>query len=169
MAVEVEIGSGRSLGWIDILAYHPDTGIMLVIELKTEIHDMGMIERSFSWYGREAWQAARRQGWRPRKAVGCLLLLATEANDDRARTNRDVLDLEFAGRAPALAQVVAGQDDVAVATRFVAMVDPASRRRTWLRPLRIDGRRSVAPYKDYADFMRSTRVEEAAELTATFR
>ncbi len=109
VAVEVEVGGNRSRGWIDILAYHPGTRILLVIELKTEIVDIGAIQRSFSWYGREAWQAARRQGWRPERAVGCLLLLATEANDDRARANRDVLDLEFPGRAAGLTQLVRGR------------------------------------------------------------
>jgi transcriptional regulator with XRE-family HTH domain len=158
VTVEVEVGSDRSRGWIDILAYHTETRILLVIELKTEIVDMGGIQRSFSWYGREAWQAAKRSGWRPERAFGCLLLLATEANDDRARANRDVMDLEFQGRAANLTRLVAGERLDVVPKRFVAMVDPASRRRAWLRPLRIDGRRAGTPYRDYADFMRSTRL-----------
>ena len=153
---EVEFGSHRSHGWIDVLAFHPPTGILLVIELKTEIHDMGAIQRSIRWYEREAWRAARRFGWRPGKQVGCLLLLATEANDARSTSNRDVLDAEFRGRARELTALVEGERGPNLPNRFVATVDPASRRRAWLRPLRIDGRRSRAPYADYADFMRST-------------
>ena len=155
VATEVEIGGNRSRGWIDILAYHPEAGVLLVIELKTEIHDLGAIVRHATWYEREAWQAARRHGWRPRMANSCLLLLATEANDDRARANREALDLEFPGRAEDLEAIVGGQDVSGSGKRYVAMVDPRSRRRVWLRPLRIDGRRSLAPYEDYAAFMRS--------------
>lgn len=59
---EVEVGGDRSRGWIDVLAFHPTTGVLLVIELKTEIHDLGQIERSLGWYEREAWAAARRFG-----------------------------------------------------------------------------------------------------------
>jgi hypothetical protein len=30
------------------------------------------------------------------------------------------------------------------------MIDPLSRRRDWLRPTRLDGRRTRAPHEDYA-------------------
>jgi transcriptional regulator with XRE-family HTH domain len=156
VATEVEVGGDRSRGWIDILAYHAATGILLVIELKTEIHDVGAIQRSLGWYEREAWQAARRLGWRPRHIVGCLLLLATEANDTRVADNRDVFTAAFSGRARDLDAILSAQIPPGRISRCVAMVDPRSRRRTWLRPLRIDGRRVRAPYQDYADFMRAT-------------
>ena len=42
----------------------------------------------------------------------------------------------------------------------LAMIDPSSRRREWLIRTTVDGRRSAAPYVDYADFMR--RREERA-------
>ena len=153
VATEVEIGGDRSRGWIDILAYHPSTGMLLVIELKTEIHDLSAIQRSLGWYQREAWGAARRLGWRPRKVIGCLLLLATEANDIRSTENRDVLGADFPARTRDLNAIVAGGIPADGARRGVAMVDPRSRRNAWLRPLRIDGRRRPAPYRNYADFM----------------
>jgi hypothetical protein len=156
VATEVEVGGDRSRGWIDILAYHAATGILLVIELKTEIRDLGAIQRSLGWYEREAWHAARRLGWRPRWIVGCLLLLATDANDTRAADNRDVLAAQFGGRARDLDAILTSQSPAARLPRCVAMVDPRSRRRAWLRPLRIDGRRVRAPYQDYAEFMRAT-------------
>jgi transcriptional regulator with XRE-family HTH domain len=154
VASEIEVGGDRSRGWIDMLAYHPASGLLLVIELKTEVHDLGAIQRTLGWYEREAWQSARRLGWRPRQVIGCLLLLASEANDLRCVANRDVFDMAFAGRARELDSIVGG-DGPGIARRFVAMVDPRSRRRIWLRSLRIDGRRVRAPYVDYADFMRS--------------
>lgn len=152
---EVEIGSNRSRGWIDILAVHPGTGLMLVIELKTEIRDLGGIERSLGWYEREAWVAARRLGWRPHRALGCLLLLATEANELRLAANRASIDVGFPLRARHLGPIVTEGSVPDLSGRAIAMIDPRSKRRAWCGPLRLDGRRSAAPYLDYADFMRS--------------
>jgi transcriptional regulator with XRE-family HTH domain len=155
VATEVEIGGDRSRGWIDVLAFHASTGMLLVIEIKTEIHDLGAIQRSLGWYEREAWMAARRLGWQPGWSVGCLLLLATDANDTRVAANRHPFAIGFPARATDLARVVAGRSEAITPGRAVAMIDPRSRRAAWLRPLRVDGRRSPAPYGDYADFMRA--------------
>ena len=161
VATEVEIGSDRSRGWIDVVAWHPLTRWLLVIEIKTEIHDLGAIERSLGWYEREAWVAARRRGWAPKRAIACLLLLATDANDVRARANRVPLSEGFPVRATELGRLAEGEIPASVAgsegaqRRALAMIDPLSRRTAWLRPLQIDGRRSPAPFADYADFMRS--------------
>ncbi len=158
--VEVEVGEDRSRGWIDLLACHPVSRVLLVIEIKTEIHDLGQIERSLGWYEREAWAAARRFGWRPKRQIGCLLLLATQANDLRIASNRASIEAGFPLRARHVGTVVSGEPDSgepdsAETGRAIAMVDPRSRRRAWCGALRIDGRRSAAPYLDYADFMRS--------------
>lgn len=153
VAPEVEVGADRSRGWIDVLAWHPQSGPLLVIEIKTEIHDLGAIERSLSWYEREAWIAARRLGWRPRRSIGCLLLLATDANDLRVGANRVPFAIGFPVRARDLSALIDGLESPRIG-RGVAMIDPLSKRNVWLRPLRVDGRRSQAPYADYADFMR---------------
>ena len=58
VATEVEIRGARGPGWIDVLAFHPGTGRLLVIEIKTEIDDLGRIA------------AARRLGWTPRPDHG---------------------------------------------------------------------------------------------------
>jgi transcriptional regulator with XRE-family HTH domain len=154
VAREVEVGGGRSRGWIDILAYHPRTGLVLVVEVKTELRDLGQIERTLGWYEREAWASARRLSWRPTRVVGVLLLLGTEANEDRVRSNRDALDGAFRLRAVDLRRMVEGSV-AGIVGRGLAMIDPRSKRRLWIRPTRIDGRRSPAPYTDYAGFMRS--------------
>lgn len=156
---EVEVGGDRSRGWIDILAFHPASRILLVIEIKSEIHDLGQIERSLGWYEREAWAAARRSGWRPEQLIGCLLLLATEANDVRLAANRASIEAGFPLRGRHLGPIVGGGAPPTEAGRALAMIDPLSRRRAWCGALRIDGRRSRAPYLDYADFMRSTGPE----------
>jgi transcriptional regulator with XRE-family HTH domain len=155
VAREVEVGGDRSRGWIDILAWHPVTSLLMVIEIKTELHDLGAIERTLGWYEREAWAAARRFGWRPSGVVGSLLVLSTDAVEQRVRDNRSALDHAFSLRASDLVAMVAdGTRRGPARARAMATIDPRSRRRVWLRPFRIDGRRTASPYRDYADFVR---------------
>lgn len=154
---EVEVVHGRSHGWIDLLAIDPHSGTLLVIEIKTQLDDLGQIERSLSWYEREAVAAARRLGWRPRRVNGWLLLLATAAADSRVVENREALGAAFPGRAPGMIEWLRGSDPGALDRRALAMIDPRNRRQAWLIRSRVDGRRTPAPYRDYADFMASLR------------
>jgi transcriptional regulator with XRE-family HTH domain len=148
---EVEIEGRRGPGWIDVLAFHAESGTLLVIEIKTEIHDVGRIQRTLAWYERRAWTAARDRGWIVRRAHATLLLLATDAVDARLRENRDLADEAFRGRAGELAAFAIEPSGNAIESgRSLAMIDPLSRRRDWLRPTRIDGRRARAPFEDYA-------------------
>jgi transcriptional regulator with XRE-family HTH domain len=153
-ANEVEVGGDRSRGWIDILAYHPDHRLLLVIEVKTEIRDLGAIERTLGWYEREAWTATRRLAWRPRRVVGCLFLLATEMNESRIHDNQAAFSLGFPIRATDLRRIMANDAPPPHGARAMALIDPRSRRQQWLRPSRLDGRPTPPPYVDYADFMR---------------
>ena len=153
-ATEVEVGGDRSRGWIDVLAYNPDHRMMLVIEIKTEIRDLGAIERTLGWYEREAWAAVQRLGWRPSKAVGCLLFLATEMNEARIGDNLGAFSAGFPIRATELQRIMANGMPPPRGARAMALIDPRSRRQNWLRPSRLHGRPTPAPYVDYADFMR---------------
>lgn len=154
-ATEVPIGWDRPRGWIDVLAWHRASGITLVVEIKTELHDLGAIDRQLQRYEGAAWTSARALGWRPRAIGGVLLALATDAVDERARENRGLLGRSFPGRVPDLEETIASGRFPLPERRFLALIDPLSRRTTWLRSLRIDGRRAAAPYADYASFMRA--------------
>jgi transcriptional regulator with XRE-family HTH domain len=157
-AREVEIAHGRSHGWIDLLAFEPRTHALVVNELKTEIEDLGRIERTLAWYERAGWASAHDRGWRPRFVVGCLLVLDTERNHERLQANREALATGFPVRAPALSRWIAdSQRPLPASARALALVDPLRRRTEWLRAAPIDGRRTPAPYADYADFMRQLR------------
>lgn len=152
---EVEIVGSRGPGWIDVLAFHVASGTLLVIEIKTEIHDFGRIQRTLAWYERRAWPVARDRGWTVRRSHGVLLLLATDAVDSRLRENRHVADEAFPGRADGLVSLT--NDPSAVVSpgvRSLAMIDPLSLRHDWLRPTRLDGRRARAPHEDYASVVR---------------
>jgi hypothetical protein len=157
-AREVDISYGRSHGWIDLLAFDPRSGALAVNEIKTEIEDEGRIERTMGWYERAAWEVARNLGWRPRLVVGCLLLLDSERNHERIRGNREALATGFPVRAFALTSWLGGpRRPWPAPARALALVDPLSRREAWLRATTRDGRRTPAPFEDYADFMRRLR------------
>jgi transcriptional regulator with XRE-family HTH domain len=145
---EVEIGTGRYRGWVDVLAFRPTDRCVVCVEIKTEIDDIGRIQRTLTWYERETWTAARRLGWQPRTVGSALLILSSTENDARVRSNRDVLGQTFPARARDLASWLA-TPGVPAPARGLAMVDPRSPRREWLRATTTDGRRSPAAYADY--------------------
>lgn len=151
-AREVELVEGRWRGWIDLLAFDRRTGTLLVIEIKTRIDDVGALERQIGWYERAARQVARARGWNVRRVLTWLLVLASDEVDASLAANRDVMARAFPGRADDMTDVVtrtgAGGSPPA---RSLAALDPARRRRTWILPTRLDGRRGAAPYRDYRD------------------
>jgi transcriptional regulator with XRE-family HTH domain len=150
---EVEVGGDRSRGWIDILAFDPRSRALLVIEVKTEIHDIGAIERTINWYRRESLGAARRFGWRPARVSSALLVLQSSVNDRRIVATSAVFAAAFPGRAAELRTLIDGSG-VPAEDRFLAMIDPRSRRSAWLRSTPSENRRSTAPYADYIDAAR---------------
>jgi transcriptional regulator with XRE-family HTH domain len=153
VAQEVEVGSARSRGWIDVLAFERSRGAVLVVEIKTELMNVGAVQRNMSWYEREAWGAAKRQRWHPRRVTGLVLLLATEANEGSIRANRELMKQWCPVRAIEMDGWLRDPEAMPRA-RALALIDPASRRRRWLLPAAIDGRRTRSPYVNYADFMR---------------
>ena len=150
---EVEIAQGRSHGWIDLLAFDPKTGTLLVIEIKTRLDDLGAIERQLGWYERASFDVARRSGWRPRRTIGWLLVLASDEVEAVLRSNRELLAQAFPTRARAMADLLAAPE-TATGRRGLALIDPTTKRRAWLAPSRLDGRRSPAPFTDYGDAAR---------------
>ncbi|MEO5884019.1 MAG: hypothetical protein ABIQ58_00675, partial [Candidatus Limnocylindrales bacterium] len=85
--------------------------------------------------------------------VTWLLALASDEVDGAIRTNREALREGFPVRAPIMRGVLVGTAD-APQGRGLALIDPASRRGECLISTRAEGRRSDAPYRDYADTAR---------------
>jgi transcriptional regulator with XRE-family HTH domain len=154
---EVGIVDGRTHGWIDLLAFEPTTRSLVIIEIKTQLDDVGQVERTLGWYERQVWTACRRLRWRPSRVVSWLVLLATEAVEARLEVNRAALRLAFPERAPAMHRWLRDPTSGRVPGRGLAVVDPRNRRRVWLLRTRLDGRRSPSPYRNYADFISRSR------------
>jgi transcriptional regulator with XRE-family HTH domain len=151
---EVEIVGARSHGWIDILAFDPRSGALLIVEIKTAIRDVGAIERQLGWYERRAIDVASDLGWQASHVSSWLVLLASEEVEDGLRQHRDLVRIAFPRRAHAMRDDVLQPERLSASARGIALIDPTSRRRWWLLPTRLDGRRTTAPYRDYADAVR---------------
>jgi len=155
VAREVEVVHGRRHGWIDLLAFHPRTGVLLIIEIKTRLDDIGAVERQMAWYERSAWSVAHGLGWKPRRTMSWLLALDSSEVEMVLRANRDVFGIAFPARARDLSMLLGGNETKASAGRGLALIDPRSRGCDWLRRSRIDGRRSPPAYEGYADAARA--------------
>jgi transcriptional regulator with XRE-family HTH domain len=153
---EVQIGTPGRPGWIDVLAYNPESRVLLVIEVKTELADLGGLERQLGWYSQEARRAVRGLGWKPTEVTPAALLLSTELNDDRIRENAAAIRQSFPRRWRDLSAIIQGAGTVSHGWA-IALIDPRSRVRDWCRPTVLDGRRSAAPYRNIADFVRALR------------
>jgi len=148
---EAEVGSGRIRGYIDLLAHRQSDGAVVVIEVKTEIRDLGAITRTLRWYAEEAPAAARRLGWRPRRVVVALVVLDSKAVEDEFHATADAVRGAFPADPLALGEWLTDPSASAPTGFAVGFVDPASHRRAWLRRGRLHGRRSAATYVDYRD------------------
>ena len=161
-AREVEIVHGRSHGWIDLLAFDPKTGTLIVIEFKTRLDDLGAVERQLGWYERSAFGIAAELGWHPRRVVVWLLVLASDEVEGVLRANRDLMARSFPIRAREMSGLLDGASQPGRG-RGIALIDPTSKRRNWLGPSRIDGRRSPSPFTDYGDAARRLAVPSRSQ------
>lgn len=150
--VEVRLGSAR--GFIDVLAFR--SGTLLIGEIKTEIRDIGELQRTLNWYRAAAMDLAGARRWTVDRVLSCVFVLATVANDERIAANRLILEQSFPLRHRAVAGFLNGEGGGS----GLVLIDPARRQRDWLISAAVDGRRSLAPYRDYRDFM--TRAARAS-------
>lgn len=160
-AREVPIIDGRWRGWIDVLAFDPRTGTLIIIEIKTVIDDLGALERQLSWYEGTARRVAMDLGWRPRRILTWLLVLSTSQNEHAMSQNRDVFERAFPIDVAAMEALAQDPSTSWSGGRAVALIDPARRRRRWLVRPRIGGGRAAAPYRDYRDAAASLAVTRA--------
>jgi len=82
-------------GVIDVLALHPPSGALLVIELKTELVDVQALIASVDRYRRLAPQLARERGWEVRSVSCWVLLRDSPANHRRLSAHATVLRTAF--------------------------------------------------------------------------
>ena len=150
-ATEVLLGVGAPTGWIDILAFRPADRALLIEETKTEVPDMGGLQRSLAFYEREAWAAAAALGWRPARAFVLAVGLDTAALGRRLGDNRDLVERAFPGPVDRMASWLADPSAPPPRGWTLALADPASRGQAWLRPTPIGTRRRPPAYANYQE------------------
>ncbi|MEO8511689.1 MAG: helix-turn-helix transcriptional regulator [Chloroflexota bacterium] len=82
-------------GSIDILAFHPPTGSLLVIELKTELVDVSGLLAAVDRYRRLAPELATRQGWQVQSVSCWVIFRDTATNRRRVAAHAGVLRSTF--------------------------------------------------------------------------
>jgi transcriptional regulator with XRE-family HTH domain len=154
-ATEVHVETPGAHGWIDLLAFEPSIRRLIVIEFKTELRDLGGLDRQLDVYARGCLASAHARGWQPAEVLIVTTVLATAENDAVVAAHRSALRSSFPmrGRAAVAAMLDAGP----VTGRGLLMVDPLRAGRQAFTSCQVDGRRTDAPYEDYADFMRAVR------------
>lgn len=163
--VEQPFADGRTRGWIDLLAFDPASGRLVVVEVKTQLRDFGGLLRQVGWYASRARAVAREIGWRVRSVDAVVVFLATEDNDAALEANADMIRSSFPCRGRALrAGLMPGGR---LGGWGLAMIDPRRRGDRRWATLRLDGRRERAPYRSYADFIRVSRSGSPAASAAS--
>jgi len=95
VATEVSFSIRGERGSIDILAFHPATGTLLVMEVKSVLPDMQAMLVTIDRKGRRAHEIARERGWRATSVTRLLVLpddrTARRRVEDHAATFRTAL------------------------------------------------------------------------------
>jgi len=100
-APEVSFAIYGERGVIDILAFHPATGSLLVIELKTELVALENLLSTMDVRLRHATAIARERGWHAKSVSAWIVLTDTATNRRRAKAHQAALRAAFSadGRA----------------------------------------------------------------------
>lgn len=98
VAIEVSFNHYGDRGRCDLLAYHPATGILIVVEVKTAIADVQELLGRLDTKVRLAYQLAEGQGWPRPVAVVPVLVLANERQQYRIVADHSALFARFALR-----------------------------------------------------------------------
>jgi transcriptional regulator with XRE-family HTH domain len=91
IAPEVSFSIYAERGVIDILMWHPGRRALLVIELKTDIVDVGEMLGTLDKKRRLAWQIAKERGWSPVTVSGWIVVAGSRTNQRRISEFRAML------------------------------------------------------------------------------
>lgn len=121
-------------GRIDLLAYDPQTGTLVIVEVKTHLLDLQDLFGSLNFKERLVSTIAERRGWTVRRRVSVLGVASTAANRDTVRSHPSLFG-GFEGRRLTVAALRGGEGRI---LHWVAAAEAS--RTSW-----IAGRRRVRP------------------------
>jgi transcriptional regulator with XRE-family HTH domain len=95
MASEVSFSIWGERGVIDLLLWHPERRALLIIELKTELVDVGGLLSTMDRRRRLTAQIVKGRGWYPRVVSTWVIMAASRTNARRIADHRTVLRTAF--------------------------------------------------------------------------
>jgi len=107
-------------GVIDILAFHPPSGALLVVELKTDLVDVQQLMSAVDRYRRLAPRIARERGWQMRSVSAWVVFRDTRTNRRRVAAHADVLHVAFPHERRTVRRWLRNPDAPIAALSFVA-------------------------------------------------
>jgi transcriptional regulator with XRE-family HTH domain len=99
---EVSFSRYGERGVIDLLAWHQGRRVLLVIELKTAIIDIGELVGTLDRKVRNAWDIARSMGWEPLVVSSLLIVGEGATNRRRVAAHAATFDAAYPIRAAAI-------------------------------------------------------------------
>lgn len=126
-APEVSFSIYGEHGVIDVLAFHPPTGSLLVIEIKTELADLqetlGTLDRKI----RLAPQIAKARGWKARSVSAWLVIAEGSTNRSRVDAHADMLRAALPAKGPEVRSWLAKPSGPIRALSFLSAPDAPRR------------------------------------------
>jgi transcriptional regulator with XRE-family HTH domain len=101
-ATEVTFNVRGERGSIDILAFHADTGTLLVIEIKSVVPDLQSMLGTLDRKARLAREIAKERGWNVRTIARLLVLPDDRTARRRVDRHRAIFDVAFPARTAAV-------------------------------------------------------------------
>jgi transcriptional regulator with XRE-family HTH domain len=150
VATEVQIGAGSPRGWIDLLERRPADASGLMCEIKGDLPDIGGLQRQVRFYTSAANEAMRTLGWGPARITSLVLAADTASVHASIRGNAPLIRELLPGSPDQLTEWLADPGRP-VPPPTLALADPLPGRRVLLRRTPLQGRRSPAAYRGYAD------------------
>jgi transcriptional regulator with XRE-family HTH domain len=98
VATEVSFSEWGERGSIDILAFHPETRSLLVVEVKTVIGDAQELQSTLDRKVRLAPKIARARGWSADTVSKLLVVVASRSNRQRVEALAATFDTAFPAR-----------------------------------------------------------------------
>jgi hypothetical protein len=148
VAPEVSFAVYGERGWIDLLCWHAETQILLVVELKTEIADIqeliGVVDRK----ARLAKQIGRARGWNPRAVAVWVVVAEGATNRRRVATHDALLRAAFPADGAELREWLRRPSGRVVALSFFSYDSGAGTRRSFVTRKRVRRVMAARPERD---------------------
>lgn len=137
LAPEASFSIYGERGVVDLLAFHPASGLLLVIELETVIVDVNELVGTLDRKTRLAPRIASDRGWRPRSVSRWLIVARNTTNQRRIDVHRAVLRAAYPDDGHAMRAWLPAPAGTVSALSTWSLATPGSGRRSSVQRVRV--------------------------------